>query len=85
MDEGDLIFVAIIGTIIGIFLMVIVLRIEVQDENKIEELGHVVCDEIFGMDFKSYRNQELKCQQKDVVVHIDGIKVNLGKYNSHRK
>ena len=80
MDEGDLLFIAVLCATIGVFMLGTVYH-NVGDRGEIKELGQLVCDEMFGMDFKSYDNKEIKCEPKDITFHIKGIKVNLGKYD----
>ncbi len=80
MDDSDLLLIAIVFATFGAFILGTLYN-NVGNRGEIKELGQLVCDEMFDMDFKSYDNKEIKCKEKDVTFHIKGIKVNLGKYN----
>ena len=50
-------------------------------ENKdTEQLAQSICDQEYGMDYKSYDNKVLECQPKTIIAEepYDGIRVRVG-------
>ena len=62
------------GILIAIFILGFI------DAGRSRELGQAICDQEYDMDFKSYKNQELKCKTREIKneTAYDGIIVEVG-------
>ena len=76
MESETLVF----GMVIGVLIMVIIGNIIGFDEGNTEALAQSICDQEYGMDYKSYDNKVLECQPKTIVSEepYDGIRVRIG-------
>jgi len=76
---ADDMFGFMMGFCIGALVILIVMLFMISDyENKLEQLGQSICDQEYGLDFDYYSDGILYCQPAEQIEPYDGIQVSIG-------
>jgi len=78
MDEDFLYLYVIL--LAGIFVVggVVGTIVPMWTNSDIQELGNLICDQEYNLEFDSYSKGELKCKQPEQTEAYDGIVINIG-------